>query len=166
MKLTTLLCFSIGLLIASGPASAQAPRTDDSGGKITDAEVNLMRKDLRDQKKQLVAVNLPLTGDEAARFWPMYDAYTLETTKVNDQRYALVKEYAANYRSMTDPLAAKYIRSSIQIDAAASKLRLEWIPKFEKVLGEKKAAIFFQLDRRIGLMLELQLAAQVPLVQP
>jgi len=94
MKPTTLLCFSLALVFASDSASAQAPRPDDNAEKILDEEISLMRKDLRDQKKQVVAVNLPLTGDEAARFWPMYDAYTQETTKVNGQHYVLVKEYA------------------------------------------------------------------------
>jgi len=119
-----------------------------------------------DDWDQVIAANLPLNGDEAARFWPLYDAYTQETIKVNDQRYALVKEYAANYATMTDTLAASYIRRWIQVDEAGSKLRLEWIPKFEQTLGEKKAAIFFQIDHRIGLMMELQLAAQLPLIQP
>jgi hypothetical protein len=50
--------------------------------------------------------------------------YTQETIKLNDQRYGLVKEYAANYSSMTDPQASSYIRRWIGVDEAASKLRL------------------------------------------
>ena len=138
----------------------------DEEAKLSEIEINLLRKDLRDQKKQIIAANLPLNGDEAARFWPLYDAYTQETIKVNDQRYSLVKDYVANHNTMTDAVAASYIRRWIQVDEAASKLRLEWIPRFEQTLGEKKAAMFFQIDRRIGLMLELQLAAQLPLIQP
>ena len=150
MKITTTL-FTLGacLLLTRGVQSIKA---EDTAAKITDLEVNLMRKDLRDQKKQVVAANLPLTGDEAAKFWPVYDAYTQETVKVNDQRYALVKEYAANYNSMTDDAAAGFIRRWIGVDEAGAKLRLEWIPKFEALLGEKKAAVFFQIDRRVGLM--------------
>jgi hypothetical protein len=162
----TLATFAIGVLLAAGNASAQAVKEDSSAAKISDIEINLLRKDLRDQKKQVVAANLPLNGDEAAKFWPLYDAYTQETIKANDQRYALVKEYAANYNTMTDAVASSYIRRWIQVDEAGSKLRLEWIPKFEQTLGAKKAAIFFQIDRRIGLMMELQLAAQLPLIQP
>lgn len=122
------------------------------------------RKDLRDQKKQVVAANMPLDGDQAARFWPLYDAYTKETIKVNDQRYALVKEYAANYTTMTDAQASGYIRRWIGVDESASKLRQEWIPKFEKLIGNKKAAMFFQIDRRVGMMIELQLASGLPLI--
>ena len=156
---------AVGLLLIPGWCSAQAQKSEDIAVNITDNEISLLRKNLRDQKKQIIAANLPLTGDEAAKFWPVYDAYTQETIKLNDARYGLVKEYAANYTTMTDDQAASYIRRWISVDEDASKLRLEWIPKFETLLGEKKAAIFFQLDRRIGLMQEIQLASQLPLVQ-
>jgi hypothetical protein len=167
MKLATaFLTAGMGLLLSADAAPAQDLKADNGAVKISEMEINLMRKDLRDQKKQIVAANLPLSGDEAAKFWPVYDAYTQETIKINDQRYKLVKDYAGNYRNMTDSWAAGYIRDWIKVDEAASKLRLQWIPKFEEVLGEKKAATFFQIDRRVGLMLELQLSSQVPLIEP
>jgi hypothetical protein len=162
----TALALGGGLLLVPGFCSAQSEKADDIIAKITENEINLMRRDLRDQKKQIVAANLPLTGDEAAKFWPIYDAYTRETIKVNDARYGLVKEYAANYTTMTDAQASSYIRRWISVDEAATKLRLEWVPKLEAALGQKKAAIFFQIDRRVGLMQEIQLSSQLPLVQP
>ena len=162
---TTLLALGAGFLLATGASFAQNVQAQDVA-KVTDAEVNLMRKDLRDQKKQVVAANMPLTGDEAAKFWPLYDSYMQEMIKVNDHRYALVKEYATNYKGMTDSQASSYIRRWIGVDEEASKLRQAWIPKFEQLIGEKKAAMFFQIDRRVGLMIELQLSSQLPLVQP
>ena len=154
------------MLLPPGIASAQTEGTSDHQAKVTDLEINLMRRDLRDQKKQVIAANLPLTGDEAAKFWPVYDAYTQEMIKINDRRYALLKEYAANYSTLTDEQASNYIRRWNQLDADLTNLRLEWIPKFEQVLGPKKAAAFSQIDRRIGLMIELQASSQIPLVQP
>ena len=162
----TALALGAALLLVPGLCPAQSEKSDDTVTKVTENVISLLRKDLRDQKKQIVAANLPLTGDEAAKFWPVYDAYTQETIKLNDQRYGLVKEYSANYTTMTDTQAASYIRRWIGVDEAATKLRAEWIPKFETVLGQKKAAMFFQIDRRVGLMLEIQLSSQLPLVQP
>jgi hypothetical protein len=161
----TVLTLGTGLLLIPGFCPAQNSK-EDTTAKISDLEVNLLRKDLRDQKKQLIAANLPLTGDEAAKFWPVYDAYTQETIKVNDGRYGVIKEYATNYNTITDAQASSYMRRWIGADEAATKLRQEWIPKLEAILGPKKTAIFFQLDRRIGLMQEIQLASQLPLVQP
>ena len=165
MRILSILTMGAGLLLTPAFSQAQAERARDLA-KISDIEINLMRKDLRDQKKQVVAANLPLTGDEAAGFWPLYDAYTQETIKVNDQRYGLVKEYAANYNTMTDAQADSFIRRWIAVDEMATKLRLKWIPDFGHLLGPKKAAMFFQIDRRTGMMIELQLASQLPLIQP
>jgi len=43
---------------------------------------------------------------------------------------------------------------------------LNWMPEFEKVISAKKTAMFYQIDRRLGLMVELQLSSQIPLVKP
>jgi len=170
MKISRMmLAIGAGLLVIPAFCFAQdlkAVKAEDIVATITDNEIALMRKDVRDQKKQIVAANLPLSGDEAAKFWPVYDAYTQEIIKLNDQRYGLVREYAANYNSMTDEQASSYIRRWGSVDEAASKLRLDWMPKIEAVIGQKKTAIFFQIDRRVGLMVELQLSSQLPLVQP
>lgn len=122
------LVLGAGLLLLPGFCPAKSGKIEDIVAKV------------RDQKKQVVAANLPLTGDEATKFWPVYGIYTLETIKVNDVRYGLVKEYAANY-TMTDAQAASYIRRWTSVDEVPAKLRHEWIPKFDTVLGEKKAAI-------------------------
>jgi hypothetical protein len=164
MRFTTILIFAATIGTAS-PALAQNDTSQDMA-KVSEIEINLMRKDLRDQKKQIVAANMPLNGDEAAKFWPAYGAYTEQTIKINDNRFALMKEYAFNYTTMTDTQASGFIRRWIGVDDAATKLRLEWIPKFEQLLGAKKAAIFFQIDRRTGMMIDLQFASLLPLVQP
>ncbi len=165
----SLLTVGMTLVLAASCANAQAqkaslPQSTTTQATVTDLEVELMRKDLRDQKNQLVALNLPLTGDDAAKFWPLYDSYTLETVKINDERYALVKEYAANYSTLTDTQAASYIRRWNGVDEKTVQLRLSWLPKFEKAVGEKKAAIFAQIDRRLTLMIELQLSSELPLI--
>lgn len=64
---------------------------------VTDRDMNLMRSDIRSQKKQLIASNLKLTDAEATKFWPVYDQYTNELIKINDQKFALIKQYAQNW---------------------------------------------------------------------
>jgi hypothetical protein len=67
---------------------------------------------------------------------------------------------------MTDAQAQSYIKRWIALDQDNTQLRLKFIPDFEKVISPKKTALFFQLDRRVAMMIELQLAQQVPLVKP
>src|SRR6185295_4305192 len=143
----TLLTISCGLLLIAGAAPAQTPKSD--AGDYGDTQIKMLRKDLRDQSKQIIAANLPLSGDEATKFWPLFESYATEARKIYDHRFALTQAYAAVYHAMTDASAADYIRGSIKNDEEMSQLRLAWIPKFEQVIGEKKAAIFFQIDRRV-----------------
>jgi hypothetical protein len=52
--------------------------------------------------------------------------------------------------------------SKIHVDVAQT--RQKYIPMVEKVIPGKKAALFFQIDRRIYSLIDLQVASEVPLV--
>jgi hypothetical protein len=139
---------------------------DSANSTVTDQDVQLLRKDLRSQKKQLIAANLPLTDAEAVKFWPVYDQYAAEITKIGDTRFALIKEYAANYNTLTDVQAHDLVTRMVGVDESFAQLRLKYIPIVEKVLPGKKTAMFFQMDKRVALMIDLQLASMIPIVQP
>jgi hypothetical protein len=67
---------------------------------------------------------------------------------------------------MTEEQARNFINRWLTLDGDNTQLRLKFVPEFEKVISPKKTAMFFQIDRRVAMMIELQLASQVPLVQP
>lgn len=154
-------------LVAQEPT--QSPVASDKSvtrEQANDANIQLMREDLRAERKKIVAANMPLTATEATKFWPLYDQYIGETIKVNDARYALVKQYAQSYSNISDPQADDFIKRWVTLDGDNTKLRLKYIPEFEKIISHKKTAMFFQIDRRLSMMIELQLASQVPLIKP
>ena len=166
----------LSLWIAAGGQEPAAPKNQQtapvpSGKTLTpdqalEANVQLMRANIRAERKKLVAANMPLTAEEATKFWPLYDKYIGETIKINDARYELIKEYSQNYTGITDQQADSYIKRWVALDGDNTQLRLKYIPEFEKVISHKKTALFFQIDRRLSMMIELQLASQVPLVEP
>jgi hypothetical protein len=165
-------CFVAAVLAAATMLSAQqatpsaargAPATEE---QVNDANIQLMRQDIRSERKKVVAANMPLTDTEATKFWPVYDRYIGETIKLNDVRFALLKEYAKNFDTATEEQADSFIKRWLALDQDNTQLRLKYIPEFEKVISHKKTAMFFQIDRRVGMMIELQLASQVPLVKP
>ncbi|HTS05395.1 MAG TPA: hypothetical protein VMP68_07405 [Candidatus Eisenbacteria bacterium] len=130
-----------------------------------DQQIALMRKDIRSIKRQIIAANLNLTDPEATKFWPVYEQYSTEAEKINDTRTALIKEYSDGYGTLTDEQADSLIRRWLDADIAASNLRQKYVPIFRKVLPGKTAATFFQLDRRISMMIDLRVTSQLPLVQ-
>jgi hypothetical protein len=107
-----------------------------------------------------------LTDDEAVKFWPAYEKYTAELTTLYDRKYALPQAYAANYDTITSDQADNYITGRAEVEEGVMKLRLKYYPLFRQALSGKSTALFFQMDWRLGLILELQLASLTPLVQP
>jgi hypothetical protein len=144
---------------------AQAPSTPAAQSSV-DQDVDLLRKDIRSQKKQIIAANLQLTDAEAVKFWPIYDQYTAELVKVNDAKYGAIKEYVANYDTLTDDHAVALARNLLTVDQQAAQLRLKYVPMVNAVLSGKKTALFFQIDRRLVMLIDLQLASQLPMIQP
>jgi hypothetical protein len=145
------------------PASAQQPSATTQ--QELDKDVNLLRQDIRAKKKKLVAANLTLTTDQATKFWPVYDQYTSDLVAINNEKYNVIKDYAANWGTMTDDQAIALANRALAVDQQVAQLRIKYVPIFNKVVPGKVTATFFQLDRRIQAMIDLQLMAQLPLVQ-
>ena len=163
-KMMMVLVLGSVSFFAAPAAHAQAAATKDSQ-TVTDQDVKLLRQDLRSQKKQLIAANLTLTDAESTKFWPVYDQFSAEMTTLGDQKYALIKEYARSFGSLTDAQAQSLLDRSLALDQAATQLRIKYVPIVNKVLPGTKTATFFQMERRISALIDLQVAAQIPLVQ-
>jgi hypothetical protein len=133
---------------------------------VPEAEIDMMRKDLRSRRKQVIAANIQMTDTEAEKFWPIYDQYAADQRKAYDIHYGLLKEYAANEKTMTDAMALSLTKRWTEADTAKAQLRVKYFPMFEKVLGGKRAARICQLDRMLTLMIDLQIGSDVPLIQP
>lgn len=114
----------------------------------------------------MIAANVQLTDAEAQAFWPVYDQYTADLVKTNNDKYALIKEYAQSYGTMTDAQADDWTKRVLQLDANVAALRLKYLPAFRKVLSPKKTALYEQVERKTQMLIDVQLALQIPLVQP
>jgi hypothetical protein len=156
-KLIPAIALAAFALVGASSASAQDP---------VDPDIKLFRKDLRSLRKQFIAANMDLNDKEAEQFWPLFDRYTQDLVAKQDEKYALLKEYARNYLAMTDEQAEKYIRGRASVDQAILDVRLRYFPLFRKILSGTSTARFFQLDWRLGLVMDLQLASQTPVIEP
>jgi hypothetical protein len=130
---------------------------------ITDEDIALLRQDLRAKKMQVIGENMSLSDKEAEKFWPVYNHYVKDLMEVNNQKYELLKQYAEMWGTMSDQDALIYVRHWLEADGQAQALRLKYVPVVSQVLPGKKTATFFQLDRRLNMIVDLQLFSQIPL---
>jgi hypothetical protein len=141
-------------------AFAGAVRAQQETGQIQTA-----RADIQAARTKLVAANLPLTEEEGTKFWPLYNEYRGEVSKLDDRALALIKDYAANYKAMTDEKARELLKQQLGIDEDRLKLRKSYLGKFEKVLPEKKVARYFQIERKLDASVQYEGAKAIPLVK-
>ena len=172
--------FVAGMVVATAlfgwaAAGSKMPGERDSGQQvtvpsvisptITDEDIALLRQDLRAKKMQVIGQNMSLSDTEAQKFWPVYNHYVKDLQEVNNQKYALLKQYAQMWSTMTDQDAVIYVRNWLEADGQAQALRVKYVPLVNQVLPGKKAATFFQLDRRLNMIIDLQLFSQIPLAK-
>jgi hypothetical protein len=160
----------IALVISAGrPSSAQQPTTQKhtqaSGDRVyqdtqwsTDEDIQPLRKDIGSQKKQIVAANMDLTDSEAEKFWPVYDRYAADVAKVYDTKIAVIQGYLDNYQTMSGDQAESYLRQRAAAEEDLMQVRVKYLPEFRKVLTGRETAPFYQIDWRLDLMINLQLA--------
>ena len=127
-------------------------------------DVDLLRRDLRSEKKKLIALNVTLTDTEASKLWPVYDQYIGDITKVYDDFYGSVKDFAGKQKSITDAESTQFMKRWSNALVQIAQTRQRYIPIFEKVLPAKKVAIFMQVDRRLYALIDLQVVSETPLL--
>src|SRR4030095_7923583 len=163
MKKLVFSCFVLVLAFAAANTETFA-QTEAATGVEIEKDLALWRRNLRAEKKKILAANVPLTEMEATKFWPVYDQYAAEMSKHYDDFYAVIKDYAANQKPLTDAQAADMVKRWSNIQVELAQTRQKYVPLIEKVVAGKKAALFFQIDRRLYALMDLQIASEVPLV--
>ncbi len=142
-------------LIVLAPASAVAQ----------EQYIELLRSDLKTQKVAIVTEAMQLSDAEAESFWPVYREYQFELDKLADQRLALIRDYAENFEMMTDEKAKQLAEGSFAIQEERLNLWKRYYGEFEQAVGSINAAKFMQLDNAITMLVDLQIAASLPLIQ-
>jgi hypothetical protein len=162
------IVLALALCLTPRAASAQAakpPTQNETRETNLRAYVELLRSDLRAQKVGIITEVMQFTDAEDAKFWPVYREYEVELARVNDDRLALIKEYAVTYDKMTDAVADRLAHGALDLEARRNALKGKYYERFKSVLSARTAARFLQVENQILLLLDLQIAASLPIVQ-
>lgn len=150
--------------LPAGVAAQTAAAADPRDANIT-AYVELLRSDVRAQKVAFLTEMLELTDAEDAKFWPIYREYDAELSTLNDERVAMIKEYAANYGSVSDTLADALGRKAIDMEKRRTALLEKYYDRVKTVLSPKTAVRFLQVEHQLLLIVDLQIASWLPVVK-
>jgi hypothetical protein len=150
-------------VLAAWPVLAQ-----EAGGAASDTNMEILKENLKADKKLLVAGNMELTDAEAKKFWPLYESYQKELHQLNDRLGKTIAAYAEAYNqgqgSIKDETAKKLLKEALAVEEAEAKLNLSYADKIGKVLSATKTARYIQIESKIRALIRFELAAKIPLV--
>jgi len=154
-------------MIAPGLMAQQANlqvQTDSKEQNLR-AYVELLRADIKSQKVQIFTDVMRFDEQQTIAFWPIYREYDLELSKLGDERLAIITDYANNYLKMTDAKADELAKKVLELDDRRSDLKKKYYERFNKALSPVMAVRFFQVENQIQLLLDLQIASNLPIIE-
>ena len=156
------MVISTTLVLLSTTAFGQTVQV--SAPPLTDSDIRLLRSNVQSEKNAIISHNMKFDETESAAFWPVYRAYVHEQNAIAERRLQVITEYAKSLDNMNDAKAKDLAQRMMKVDGDALSLREKYWPQFEKALGGKQAAKFYQVDNRLSLIIDIQLASQIPLI--
>jgi hypothetical protein len=161
----TPLAFIVVLCLFSASAIAWQTRPPQPTQTSMEDLLQAVRGDLINSHADILAKNMTLTSDQAARFWPIFATYQQEQAAILDSQLKGIQEFIEKFDAMNDAAAMTLIKAHFGRDAEMVSLREKWLGEFQKVLGTKLAVRAMQIDRRVSLAQQLQLTSKIPLAQ-
>ena len=164
-----LLCGSLVAASAAAQTPARqtqpAPAAAPSAPPSVDDMLKALRADQQGAKAEIMAKNLTLTAEQAAKFWPLFDKYQKEQNVILDEQLKAIQQYAEKFQSLDDATALSLLNAHFDRDTKINALRQKWLPEFQKVLGTRLAARAMQIDRRLSLAIQLDMTSRIPLIR-
>lgn len=168
LVLCLLFCTGISAQQAapSQPAQKQAvaSATTETQQKNVQEYIELLRSNLRQQKDEIMGSMMALDISQSAKFWPIYNQYDGELTKLNDQRVANIQDYARSYDDMTDAKANELVQNAFEYRKQRAELLAKYYDRVKESLGGVQAARFLQIEEQLLDIIDLQLASSLPIV--
>jgi hypothetical protein len=127
-----------------------------------DSTIAVVRANMQADRTALITTGMNFNEKDGAAFWPIYRAYEYERSKLDDRRVAVIKEYTQKYPTVTDAEAKAMAEQMLQCDSDLAALKKKYYKKFNKVLPALTVTKFFQLERRVDLMMDMQVEASLP----
>lgn len=161
LAVTAAVCVSGVMTIAW--AAAQQPSSTLISSTTIDEVLEAVRADLQGERADIIAKNITLDSEQAAKFWPVYNAYQKEQNIIMDDQLKGIQRYIETFDNLDDAAALGLINAHFDRDARMNALRQKWFGDFQKALGTKLAVRVMQIDRRLSLAHQTRFTARIPL---
>ena len=156
IKNLVLLILTFAMLALCPPGRAQDQEL------TIDSTIAVVRANMRADRTALITAGMNFTEKDGAAFWPIYQQYEYERYRLDDRRAAVIKQYTQKYPKLTDAEAKAMADQMLDCESRLAELKKKYYKKFNKVLPALTVTKFFQMERRIDLLMDMQVESALP----
>lgn len=153
------LCLVGMFFILDASVEAQAVMVGD------ELFIEMLKQDVDQARIEVMASVMGLSDEESKVFWPVYNEYRKKSDELATKDLALMKEYAAAYWSLTDDQAKDMAGRYFEMEIARKKLLGELYDGLAKVVTPVQALKACQVENRLDLLLDMQIANELPMIE-
>ena len=124
--------------------------------------IEVARAGSRAERASIISTAMSFSDKDAVTFWPIYRQYEYERASLDDGRVAVIKEYTDKNATVTDAEAKSMAERMFEYDSRLVMLKKKYFKKLNKVLPAFTVTKFFQVDRRIDLLMDMNVEAALP----
>jgi hypothetical protein len=134
--------------VLAQPANAQS-----SAGRL-----NLLKASWQYDKKVMLSELMQFDQREANAFWPVYNSYMKDWSRLMNHRILTVQKYCDDFKSLTAPQLSQFMDELFANDAKLNKLHKKTFKKVSRVLSPVRASQFMHLEyaMQLELMSDMQ----------
>lgn len=152
------------LILLAGPLAAQTAPDPAKVRAEIDKAIEVMRKDARAGKADILGKTMEFDAAQAAAFWPIYKQYEAEVQTLGNERLGIVQDLAEHFDSLDDVKAKALLARQIALEEKKLAVVKKYKDEMLKALPAKTVARWLQVENRLGKLADLAIAQDIPLV--
>jgi len=116
----------------------------------TAEEIAMVQELFGQEKREIIADNIDLTGVNPEAFWKLYDEYETQRQEIGKSKIELLQQYTNRPGNLTNNQASELLGQAVDLRTAEDKLILNYTKRIGKATSELISVQFYQIEHYIS----------------
>jgi hypothetical protein len=130
----------------------------------SNTEQEMIRSYFKVAKTAIFEESMGLSNEESEIFWPLYKAYDVEATELNNMRIDYLTDYVNNFENITDEQVDAILKSAARYNKKMAALKTKYYRQMKKQLSAGVAMRFIQIEEYIQTVVKYEILEALPFV--
>ena len=120
---------------------------------------------IKNKRKIFIEEIMELTPQEKEKFWPIYDEFESELSKIRIKRIELELKFIRNHENLSNAEALAMLKQRWRLDSDELKFKQAYADKFMQVFPGRKVVRFYQAEHKFDTAAIAGLYGNLPMIR-